>query len=142
MLPAPMPDTDDLAHSSGTADTPASSPGVAERDGSAVMDQSVRGRLRPGARVRVVQQIAARDYAWGTEHVGEVVKYEQKQTGSWYAHSRGDKLWLDRLVVRKADGEVFVFNLDEYTHLDLLAEAPAEVPPHLRDAQNEADLTV
>ena len=97
-----------------------------------LMDQStlaaIRHRLRPGARVRVIQQIAARHYAWGTAHEGIVVKYAQKQTGSWYAHSRGDKLWLDRLVLRKDDGEVFTFNLDEYTHLDILADAPAAAP--------------
>ncbi len=124
------------------ADTPDSSPGVAERAGSSVMDPNVRGRLRPGAMVRVVQQIAARDYSWGTEHVGTVVRYEQKQTGSWYAHSRGDKLWLDRLVMKKNDGEIFTFNLDEYTHLDVLTEAPAETPDNLEPEQNEANLTV
>ena len=124
------------------SDTPDSSPGVAERSGSSVMHPSVRGRLRPGATVRVVQQIAARDYAWGTEHVGEVVKYEQKQTGSWYAHSRGDKLWLDRLVMKKSDGEIFTFNLDEYTHLDVLSDAPASTPGDLEAEQNEANLTV
>lgn len=107
------------------SDTPESSPGVAERQGSSVMNPDVRRRLVPGARVRVVQQIAARHYAWGTEHIGTVVKYEQKQTGSWFAHSRDDKLWLDRLVVRKDDGEIFTFNLDEYTHLDILADPSA-----------------
>lgn len=111
------------------SDTPESSPGVAERQGSSVMNPNIRQRLRPGARVRVVQQIAARHYAWGTEHIGTVVRYEQKQTGSWYAHSQGDKLWLDRLVVQKDDGEIFTFNLDEYTHLDILADAPAATPP-------------
>ena len=90
-----------------------------------VMDPAMRGRLVPGARVRVVQQIAARAYAWGTEHVGTVVAYEQRQTGSWYAHSRGDKLWLDRLIMKKDDGEIFTFSLDDNTHLDVLADAPA-----------------
>jgi hypothetical protein len=85
-----------------------------------VVDPSIRSKLVPGARVRIVQQIAARHYAWGTEHEGVVVSYEQKQTGSWYAHSRGEKLWLDRLVIRKNDGEIFTFNLDEYTHLEVL----------------------
>ena len=85
---------------------------------------ALRHRLRPGARIRVIQQIAARHYAWGTAHEGTVVKYAQKQTGSWFAHSRGDKLWLDRLVLRKDDGEIFTFNLDEYTHIDILADAP------------------
>ena len=108
---APQPEKD--APKAGKAEAPS------------VMNPSIRGRLRPGARVRVVQQIAARAYAWGTEHVGTVVAYEQRQTGSWYAHSRGDKLWLDRLVMKKDDGEVFTFNLDDNTHLDVLADAPA-----------------
>lgn len=83
----------------------------------------LRHRLRPGARVRVIQQIAARHYAWGTAHTGTVLKYEQKQTGSWFAHSRGDKLWLDRLTIRKEDGEIFTFNLDDYTHIDVIEDA-------------------
>jgi hypothetical protein len=99
---------------------------MATTDTTSPMPSDTRRRLRPGARVRVVQQIAARHYAWGTEHEGTVVRYEQKQTGSWYAHSRGDKLWLDRLQIRKDDGEVFVLNLDEYTHLEILADAPAQ----------------
>ncbi len=121
------------------AQTLESSPGVPDKN---VMHPSVRSRLRPGAQVRIIQQIAARHYAWGTEHTGTVVRYEQKQTGSWYAHSRGDKLWLDRLVMKKADGEMFTFNLDEYTHLDILVEAPAEVPEELEADQNETNLTV
>lgn len=113
---------------------------------------SLRHRLRPGARVRVIQQIAARHYAWGTSHEGTVIKYAQKQTGSWFAHSRGDKLWLDRLVLKKDDGEVFSFNLDEYTHLDILADpptstpnptpAPTATPAEPEDEPNEANLAV
>ena len=89
---------------------------------------TLRQRLRPGARVRIVQQIAARHYAWGTAHVGTVERYEQKQTGSWFAHARGDKLWLDRLTIRKDDGEIFTFNLDEYTRIDVLEDAEASAP--------------
>ena len=109
--------------------------------GGNIMQPGMRSRLRPGARVLVVQQIAARNYAWGTEHVGTLVKYEQKQTGSWYAHSRGDKLWLDRLVVKKDDGEIFTFNLDEYTYLEVLQDAPATTPADLEAEQNTSNLT-
>lgn len=70
-----------------------------------------------GKRVRVTQQIAARHYTLPTETVGVVVKFEQKKTGSWYAHSKGDKLWLDRLTLRKDDGEIITLNLDEFTKL-------------------------
>ena len=86
---------------------------------------ALRHRLRPGARIRVIQQIAARHYSWGTAHIGTILKYEQKQTGSWFAHSRGEKLWLDRLTIRKDDGEIFSFILDEYTHIDVIDDAPA-----------------
>ena len=89
------------------------------------MDESLRSRLRPGARVRVTQQIAGRDYTWTVEVRGTVVSYEQKQTGSWFAHSRGDKLWLDRLTIRKDDGELTTLVLDEFTHIEIEQEAPA-----------------
>lgn len=80
-------------------------------------------KLQPGVRVRVVQQISARHYALPTEVRGTVVRYEQRPTGSWYAHSRNDKLWLDRLLIRKDDGELVTLNLDQLTHVDV--EQPA-----------------
>jgi hypothetical protein len=89
------------------------------------MDEALRKSLRPGARVRVTQQIAGRDYTWTSEIRGTVVEYRQKQTGSWYAHSKDDKLWLDRLTIRKDDGELTTLNLDDYTHIDLDAPAAA-----------------
>lgn len=73
-----------------------------------------------GSKVKVTQQIAARDYTWVAETVGTVVEYKQKPTGSWYAHSKDDKLWLDRLVLKKEDGEITTLNLDEYTKVDVL----------------------
>ncbi len=88
------------------------------------MDPTLRTQLIPGARVRVTQQIAARNNAWSTPVEGAVVSYEQKQTGSWYAHSRGGRLWLDRLVLRKPSGEVSTLNLDEFSQVEVLS-APA-----------------
>lgn len=75
--------------------------------------------------MKVTQQIAARDYAWISEVRGTVVSYEQKPTGSWFAHARGDKLWLDRLSIRKDDGEITVLNLDEFSNIEIEQEAPA-----------------
>ena len=83
------------------------------------MDESLGSKLRPGVRVKVTQQIPGRDYTWTSEVRGIVVSYEQKQTGSWYAHSRGDKLWLDRLTLRKDDGELTTLNLDEFSHIEI-----------------------
>ena len=52
------------------------------------MDEDVRRKLVPGARVRVTQQIAARHYAWPIVVEGVVVEYAQRETGSWFAHAR------------------------------------------------------
>jgi hypothetical protein len=84
------------------------------------MEDSVRSSLRPGVRVKVTQQIAARDHTWTSEIRGTILEYEQKQTGSWYAHSKNDKLWLDRLRLRKDDGELTTLNLDDYSHIEIL----------------------
>ena len=131
----------DSAHDHNHDDAKARKSQEAVPSGGNIMAPGLRHRLRAGARVLVVQQIAARNYAWGTEHRGTVIKYEQKQTGSWYAHSRGDKLWLDRLVLKKDDGEIFTFNLDEYTHLEVLEDAPEKTPADLEAEQNAANLT-
>jgi hypothetical protein len=83
------------------------------------MEESLSSRLRPGTRVKVTQQIAARDYAWISEVRGTVVSYQQKQTGSWFAHSKGDKLWLDRLTLQKPDGEQTSLILDEFSNIEI-----------------------
>jgi len=79
-------------------------------------------KYEPGTRVVVTQQIPQRDDVWVHKLEGEVVRYEQKKTGSWFAHSRHDRLWLDRLVLKKDDGEIVMFNLDGYTRVDPAAQ--------------------
>ncbi len=104
------------------------------------MDDAIRKNLRPGVRVKVTQQIAARNYTWTADVTGTVVEYEQKQTGSWYAHSKNDKLWLDRLLVRKTDGELTTLNLDNSSHVEILTDEPAAATGPART--NESDLPV
>ena len=89
------------------------------------MEESLRTKLVPGAQVKVTQQIAARDRTWTSDVRGTVVSYEQKQTGSWYAHARGDRLWLDRLTLRMEDGEITTLILDEFSYIEILSPAPA-----------------
>jgi hypothetical protein len=89
------------------------------------MDEALRKKLTPGTRVTVTQQIAARDYAWASKVCGTIVNYHQEQTGSWFAHSKDDKLWLDRLKIRKDDGEFTTLNLDEFSHIEVDGTAPA-----------------
>ena len=105
------------------------------------MDVAHRDQLKPGARVKVTQQIAARDYTWTSDVRGTIVDFQQKQTGSWYAHSRDDKLWLDRLVIRKDDGEISTLNLDDYTRVEIeKPTTPAQ--EQANGKKNESDLPV
>ena len=76
--------------------------------------------IQPGQRVRVYQQIPQRDEVWSVTVEGVAVRREQEKTGSWFAHAKDDRLWLDRLVVRQDDGEIVWINLDAYTHIDVL----------------------
>jgi hypothetical protein len=57
---------------------------------------------------------------------GTIVSFTQRPTGSWFAHSRDDLLWLDRIELRKADGEISVLNLDDYANVEVLESAPAK----------------
>ena len=93
------------------------------------MDESIRQKLIPGARVRVTQQIAGRDYSWSSDVRGTVVEFEQQQTGSWYAHSKCDKLWLDRLTLAKDDGEITKLILDDYSAVEIETPAAAQTTP-------------
>jgi hypothetical protein len=83
-------------------------------------DESMRQQLNPGTVVEVTQQIPHRDRTWTNTVRGTIVSYQQKQTGSWFAHSKNDKLWLDRLMLRKEDGEFTTLNLDDYSHVKVL----------------------
>lgn len=84
------------------------------------MTETPSSELNPGTQVEVTQQIPQRDEVWTIKTRGEVIRVEQKKTGSWFAHSKDDKLWLDRLVLKKQDGEIVMFNLDCYTHIDIV----------------------
>lgn len=83
-------------------------------------------RYIPGQRVRVTQQVVRLDRPNGgtmTMSVeGTVVFFDQQKTGSWFAHSKDHKLWLDRLRIRKDDGELVTLNLDQYSNVEILAE--------------------
>jgi len=87
------------------------------------MNESHRNELTPGTIVEVTQQIPHRNHTWTNTVRGVIVSYQQKQTGSWFAHSKNDKLWLDRLMLRKEDGEVTTLSLDGYSHVKVLGKS-------------------
>lgn len=98
----------------------------------------------PGSRVRVTQQIAQRDGAYTTVVEGKVLRQERQGSGSWFARNKKNKVWLDRLIVEKADGEISVLNLDEYSRVEVLEgpEAVAgELPLVLPSADAVASIT-
>lgn len=84
-----------------------------------------QSRYQPGQRVRVTEQVPRPDRSGGgtmsTAVEGVVVRGYQGKTGSWYAHSKDGKLWLDRLELRKDDGEMVVVNLDQYTQVEVVS---------------------
>ena len=104
------------------------------------MESRIASQLKPGAAVRVTQQIAARDHTWTTDVRGVVVEFSQRQTGSWYAHSKNDRLWLDRLTLQKPDGELITLNLDEYSQVEVTDAAADHDAPGNTDKRHETDL--
>jgi hypothetical protein len=96
-------------------------------------------RYAPGSVVRITQQIPRRIDTVTISITGTVVRQERQPSGSWYARNKDNRVWLDRLVVRKDDGEITILNLDEYTVVEVVrgpegvrAESPLVMPA--RDA--------
>jgi hypothetical protein len=54
-----------------------------------------------------------------------VLVVRAEPTGSWYAHGKDDKLWLNRIRLRKDDGEITTIVVDQHTRFEVLAGAPA-----------------
>ncbi len=76
----------------------------------------------------VVQQMPHRDQTWTNTLEGVITRLQQSKTGSWFAHSKDDHLWLDRMELRLDDGELVILNLDQYTVIEPVdaARAPGE----------------
>lgn len=77
-----------------------------------------------GKHLRVTQTVHRLDRPGGgditTTFEGVVTRAYQGKTGSWFAHSRDGKLWLDRLELRKPDGELVVCNLDQNSQIEVV----------------------
>jgi len=74
----------------------------------------------PGTVVRITQQIPRRLDTYTTTVTGKVVKQDRQNSGSWYARNKSNRVWLDRLMIQKKDGEITILNLDEYTMVEVL----------------------
>lgn len=80
-------------------------------------------KYQAGQRVRVTQQTPRQSGPLAISVEGTIVRFGQAKTGSWFAHSKDDKLWLDRLEIRKDDGELVVMNLDRYSRVEPAGDA-------------------
>ena len=87
------------------------------------MSPTVEEMFPQGTPVRVVQITRRRDDSYRAESVGVVEAWENRSTGSWYAHGKNDKLWLKRLKLRKADGELTLLVIDDATSIAKLEPA-------------------
>lgn len=80
-------------------------------------------KLAQGDRVRVTQLIIGRDLRWTTTVEGVVESFKPEPTGSWYAHGKGDKLWLLRVRLRKDDGEITTLTIDPHSTVEVLGRS-------------------
>jgi len=81
--------------------------------------------IEPGQRVRVYQEVERREGSWTHETVGTVLSVKSEPTGSWHARGKNGKLWLTRIRLRKADGEITTIVSDQHTRLEVLADTPS-----------------
>jgi hypothetical protein len=81
--------------------------------------------LKPGQQIRVRQKIDRREGDWTLAVTGTVVEVKTRKTGSWFAHGRDNKVWLNSIVLRKGDGELSTLNVDQWTEIELISDAPA-----------------
>lgn len=84
------------------------------------MNTGLAAQIKAGMRVRVTQRLSFGGKGMETVVEGEVLRFGQQKTGSWFAHSRDDKLWIDRIEMKKDDGELVVCNLDQHSVVEVL----------------------
>ncbi len=86
---------------------------------------SIVKQFPAGTPVRVIQEIRKREGVYHAEVVGIVDAWESRPTGSWYAHGKQDRYWLQRLRLKKADGEITWLVLDDATRIARIELATA-----------------
>ena len=80
----------------------------------------IKRKLQPGTRVEVTQHITSGEQAYTCTVVGTVQSHQTEPTGAWFAHDKGGRLLLDRLKLRKDDGEDTVLVLGGHTIIKVL----------------------
>jgi hypothetical protein len=78
--------------------------------------------IRPGQRIRVLQEIERREGNWTHETVGTVLAVAAEPTGSWHAQGKDNTLWLMRIRLEKDNGEITTIVSDQRTRLEVLGD--------------------
>jgi hypothetical protein len=81
---------------------------------------TTQNKIAPGTRVRITQQVPRQSGTMAITLEGTVVSMGKGKTGSWFAHGKDDKVWLDRIELRKDDGEMVVCNLDQFSEVEVV----------------------
>ena len=82
---------------------------------------AIKCKLQPGTRVEVTHRITDGEPQFAYTVVGTVLSHQAEPTGAWFAHDEGGRLLLDRLKIRKDDGEESVLVLDEHSIIKVLS---------------------
>lgn len=78
---------------------------------------AVKAQFPCGTPVCVCETVRRRGRDSVARVVGVVESWDMLPTGSWHAHGRDHKLWLPRLRLRKADGEITLLVIDNATQI-------------------------
>ncbi len=92
----------------------------------------IESQFPPGTPVCVRQTIEHRIQDIETEVVGVVEAWTDEPTGAWHAHGKQNKLWLKRLKLRKADGELVLLVVDDGTSIAKLEPRSTKAGTHER----------
>jgi len=85
---------------------------------------STQTQFPPGTPVCVTMLTRFRDREIESRVVGTVEAWDRLPTGSWYAHEKDDVLWLDRVRIRRVDGEMTLLVIDDATTIARLEAVP------------------
>ena len=86
---------------------------------------AVKAQFPRGTPVCVRETVRRRGRDSVANVVGVVESWDMLPTGSWYAQGKDNKLWLARLRLRKADGEITLLVIDDATEIAQLQAAPS-----------------
>jgi hypothetical protein len=82
-----------------------------------------RSTFPPGTSVRVSQAFARGPNRITVEVTGVVEQWQEKASGSWFAHGKRGAYWLTRLLLRKNDGELTELVMDNSTAIERVSNA-------------------